>query len=286
MAMEAFLVNPARKKRKASSGRKRRGGGLPAGLLSKMIRTYGIKRGMKEAWKAHKGTGTRTVKRVRVKAKRRKSVSRKLPGAYHVAGRKHRPVVYGGIKAGQYSRSPFSRSPRINPFGEEVMILGANPKRRKRSKRKATRRHSLRLNPIRRRRVSRRRGLRRNPATAMAISARKPMSLLMPALVGTGGYFAADYIPAAIGMSGSPITRIGVKAGIAFGGGMLVSKFLGAKSGTAFALGVGINIINDALKTYIFKGVGTAGMGAFTVPGLRGFGAMSPYSNVRSPYAN
>jgi hypothetical protein len=112
------------------------------------------------------------------------------------------------------------------------------------------------------------------------------MSLLMPALAGTGGFFAADYIPAAIGMSASPLTRIGIKAGVAFGGGMLITKFMGSKSGTAFALGAGINLINDALKTYVFKTGVTAGFGAFTRPGLRGMGAMSPYSTLRSPYAS
>lgn len=289
MSMEAFLINPARRrrKRKASSGRKRkRGGGLPGGLLSRMIKTYGPKRGMKEAWKAHR-TGVRNPRK-------------KLPAAYHVKRAKHRPVVYSGIHKGQYTRSPYSRSPQINPFGEEVMIVGANPKRRKRR----TRRRVLRANPVRRhrrsysmkrranpvthrKRYTRRHHYRRNPATAMTISYRRPMSLIMPALAGTGGFFAADYIPAAIGMSASPLTRIGIKAGVAFGGGMVVSKFMGSKSGSAFAIGAGINMLNDVLRTYIFKTATTAGFGAFTRPGLRGgMGAMSPYSTLRSPYAS
>ncbi len=256
-----------------------------------MIRTYGAKRGMKEAWKAHR-TGVRNPRK-------------KLPAAYHVKRAKHRPVVYSGVKRGQYVRSPYSRSPQINPFGEEVMIVGANPKRRRRRTRRR------RANEPGRKRVSRRRGYtmrsrlpairrrhnpvrhyrrryRRNPARsgAVAISFRRPMGLLMPAIAGTGGFFAADYIPAAIGMSDSPLTRIGIKVGIAYGGSMVVSKFMGAKSGYAFAIGAGINMFNDILKTYIFKTGTVTGFGAFAPRGrVSGMGAMSPYSNVRSPYS-
>ncbi len=291
MSMEAFLINPAKRrvKRRKSSGirRKKRGGGLPSGLLSRMIKTHGIKRGMKEAWKAHR-SGVRNPRK-------------KLPASYHIKGRKHRPVVYSGIRRGTYARSPYSRSPQINPFGEEVMIVGANPRRKRRVRRRKSsylrndpgrkrrrRSYSLsRRNPVIHRR--KRRHYRRNPARggAIAISARRPMSLLMPALAGTGGFFAADYIPAAIGMTASPLTRIGIKAGVAFGGGMLVSKFMGSKNGSAFAIGAGINVLNDVLRTYVFKTTVTAGLGAFVRPGLRGgMGAMSPYGQtVRSPYA-
>ncbi len=268
MALEAFLINPAKRgRRKKSGARKRKGGGLPGGLLSRMIRTYGIKRGMKEAWKAHRGGVSNPITRT---VHRRKRAKR-----------------------------------RVNPFGEEVMIVG-NPRRRRRkvrrndpARRRVTRRRRrhnplgefMALNPRRsRRRVRRndparhrRRHSRRNPAsTGLAISARRPMSLLMPAAVGAGGYFAADYIPIAIGMSATPMTRIGIKAAIAVGGGMLLSRFLGARNATAFSLGVGINVLNDVLRTYVFKTTTTtAGLGAFVRPGLRGdFGAFTP-----SPYA-
>jgi hypothetical protein len=267
MALEAFLINPAKKSRRKKSGaRKRKGGGLPGGLLSRMIRTYGIKRGMKEAWKAH-------------------------------------------------------RSGKRNPFGEEVMIVG-NPKgRRKKVRREvistmATKRRRVRRKRVRRnepgrkrvhhrrhysllsnartrrvvRRVHHRRHHRRNPAsTGLGISARRPMSLLMPAAMGTGGYFAADYIPIAIGMSTTPMYRIGIKAALAVGGSMLLSRFLGGRNAAYFSLGVGINVLNDVLKTYVFKTTTTAGLGAFVRPRLGGMGmgafVPSPYSrpaNYRS----
>jgi hypothetical protein len=110
--------------------------------------------------------------------------------------------------------------------------------------------------------------------------------MLMPAVVGAGGFFAADYIPTAIGMSATPMTRIGVKAAIAIGGGMVLSRFLGAKNATAFSLGVGINVLNDVLKTYVFK-TAVAGFGAFTRPQLGAFtrrpmmGATTPFQGVQ-----
>ncbi len=112
----------------------------------------------------------------------------------------------------------------------------------------------------------------------------------MPAIAATGGFFAADYIPTAIGMSASPLTRIGIKAGVAFGGGMLVSKFMGSKSGMFFSVGAGLNVINDVLRTYVFGGTAVTGLGAFAprsqLRASRGMGAMSPYSSIRSPYAS
>jgi len=289
MPMESFLINPARKgkRRKVSGKRRKRGGGLPSGLLSRMIRTHGIKRGMKEAWKAHRSG----VRNPRVK----------LPAAYHRKKAKHRPVVYSGIRKGAYARSPYSRSPQINPFGEEVMIVGANP-RRKRVKHRRKRANS----PVRHRRsyrmrsnapahrVRHRRSYRRNPARSgvPALSFRRPMSLLMPAVAATGGFFAADYIPAAIGMSTSPLTRIGIKTGIAFGGGMVVSKFMGSKNGMFFAVGAALNVLNDVMRTYIFGGTAITGLGAFAprqirrTAGTTGMGAFSPYSPISSPYAS
>lgn len=291
MPMEAFLINPAKRRklrRKVGKVKRRKRGGLPSKLLSRMIRTYGIKTGMKRAW-AEFRKGARNPRP-------------KLPAAYHRRHAKHRPVVYSGVRKGVLSRSPYSRSPKINPFGEEVMIVG-NPRRKRRAKRRYRhnepgpkrryqRRYSMKRNDPGRTRIRHRRGFRRNPArsTALAISARRPMSLLVPAIAGTGGFFAADYIPNAIGMSASPLTRIGIKAGVAFGGGMLVSKFAGSKVGAAFAIGAGINVVNDVLRTYIFKTTTVAGLGAFTRPQLRGgMGAMSPYSRgtmLRSPYAS
>jgi len=115
------------------------------------------------------------------------------------------------------------------------------------------------------------------------------MSLLMPAIAGTAGFFVADYIPTAIGMSASPLTRIGIKAGVAFGGSILASKFMGSKAGYGFAIGAGINVLNDVLRTYVLGGTAITGLGAFAPrfrPRASGMGAINPYTSIRSPYAS
>lgn len=290
MALETFLINPVgRKAKRKKSGARKRKGGLPSGLLSRMIRTYGPKKGMKEAWKEYR-SGKRNPE---------------LPPVYHrKAVKVHRPTVYSGIRSGAWVRSPYSRSPRINPFGEEVMIVG-NPRKRKHAKKRKPRRNEpdpgRRYYAKSRGRSSRKRS-RRNPArsTGLAISPRRPMSLLMPVMVGTGGFFAADYLPATLGMSASPLTRIGIKAAVAIGGGMLLSRFLGAKNAVAFSFGVGINILNDVLRTYVLGSSAVTGLGAFTrrsqlgaftrpilrPPRRARMGAINPYSSVSSPYAS
>jgi hypothetical protein len=85
----------------------------------------------------------------------------------------------------------------------------------------------------------------------------------MPAAVGTGGFMAAEWLPTKIGMV-STWPRLGVKAGIAFGGTMVLGRFLGRSNGIYFAVGAGISLVSDILRTFIFKTtVAAAGVGAF-----------------------
>lgn len=125
----------------------------------------------------------------------------------------------------------------------------------------------MRDNPVRRRRYRRR--YFRNPArsralAAPAISVTRPLSLLMPAAFGFGGYFAADWLPSKIGMT-TDLPRLGVKAATAFGGAMILGRFLGKSNATYFAVGAGINLVNDIVRTYILKTAVTpaAGLSAF-----------------------
>ncbi len=320
MASENFLTNPPRSRRRrrtvtaTTTRRRKRSGGLPSALLRRMMKTYGPRRGMREAWKAYRG-GARNP------AILPRSYSRRVS---------HRPVVYGvGQGSGMvWKRSPLARGPRLsNPFGEEAMIVGFNPRHSKRSKRKGVsttmarkrrrrrsrifalnprhrihrRRHlnfgelamlnprhrrHIRQNPVRR--YGRRRH-RRNPAARAtglpAISWRKPMSLLVPAAVGTGAFVACDYLPAKLGMT-TTFPRLGVKAAVGIGGSMVVSKFLGKTNGTVWLIVSGVNILQDVLRTFVFQPtvLTTAGYGAFPyqdggmagdmgVAGSEGFGA-------------
>ncbi len=88
------------------------------------------------------------------------------------------------------------------------------------------------------------------------------MSLIMPAVVGTAAYVATEKIPAMVNVT-TPLPRLGVKAAVGFGGGILISKFLGRQNGAVWALGSSINILSDILRTYVFRTGGLLGLGAF-----------------------
>ena len=94
------------------------------------------------------------------------------------------------------------------------------------------------------------------------------MSLLMPAAIGTAAFLVTEQAPAYIGMAGV-LPRYGIKAAVMIGGGMAVSKFLGARNGQIWMLGSLINIASDLIRQYIFKtGFTGLGYGAFPYQGL------------------
>jgi len=131
-----------------------------------------------------------------------------------------------------------------------------------------------RVSARRRRRVSavgaprRRRRLLRNPPAVASLTWRRPMSLLMPAAIGTAAFLVTEQAPAYIGMAGV-LPRYGIKAAVMIGGGMAVSKFLGARNGQIWMLGSLINIASDLVRQYIFKtGMAGLGYGAFPYQGL------------------
>lgn len=327
--LEAFLINPHRvktnrtkrrtigKSRRRRVGRvgRRKSGGLPSSLLSRMIKQYGAKRGMKEAWREYRGGARRNTFKGHPKAH----------GDASARGWNLRRVHKRG-----YAKQTGATYPRWNPFGEEVMIVGANPgRKRKRTRRNLSlnrkrrvvhrrRRRVYALNPWRRRRSvyyshnrrrrrgrrrylpmlrnrairsnrRRRRHYRRNPAFGgglPAMSIRRPMSLLIPMAIGAGGYMAADLLPAKLNMVDT-FPRLGVKAAVAIGGSMVLSKFMGRSNGTIFMIGAGINLFQDLLKTFVFKTAvaGLGGYGAYVHPGgygayteaYDGYGGDSPY---------
>lgn len=124
--------------------------------------------------------------------------------------------------------------------------------------------------------VRRRRHYRRNPAGASglpAISFRNPMSILMPAAFGTAGFMAAEYLPSKFTMLGtSNYARLGLKAGVLFGGAMVLSRFIGRKNGVFFAVGAGISLVTDIVRTFILGTSAVAGVGAFPYQ-ISGYGA-------------
>ena len=312
MALEAFLINPYRTKSRRRRGisrgvrRGRRGGGLPSALLSRMIKQHGVKRGMKEAWRSFKsGSGRKPIRRRAVSRRRIMGRNRTRSNAWPGERKRHRRAASVGwsqrtVGIGGYKKPTGGRYPKWNPFGEEVMIVGANPRRRRRRTRSRRRnsaypvmfnprrRRNRQVSVNRRRRSYGRRYRRRNPASASlpAISFKNPMGMLMPAAIGTLGFLATQMIPSKIGMDTTPLTRFGVKAAVLFGGSMAVGRFMGRRNSIFFAVGSGINLLTDILKTYVFTG---GQLGAFPYQEGTAYGAFPQYfqgdvGEAASPY--
>jgi len=118
---------------------------------------------------------------------------------------------------------------------------------------------------------------------SLALSLTQPKSLLMPAGLALGGFIAASKIPQIVGMATPGITKLGVKAGIAYGGGMLISRFLGKTNGAMFALGASIDFLVEILNTYLFTTtpLSISGVGAFpSAHERRGYVPLSEIGDV------
>ena len=138
-----------------------------------------------------------------------------------------------------------------NPIGEEVMLVGANPRRRRaRGRKKKYRRNKVIA--TNRRRVYRRRNrrrYRRNPALSGAINITKPQTLLMPIAVGIGAKLAVERVPGMIRIL-SPLPKLGVQAAIAIGGGILLKKPLGATNAAIWTVVASVFALSSFLNTY------------------------------------
>lgn len=172
-----------------------------------------------------------------------------------------------------------------NPYGQEVVVVGRNPKRRKRRatrKRKRTykrrrnpvavapkRRRRRRSNPVARkvtrRRVRRnypvaRRRKRRNPAmTFGGMNLRKPMTLIMPVGVGVASLMATKAAPNMLNLTGN--MRYLAQVGVAVAGGMILKKPLGAQNAAVWAI---VSLVSTASEVLRDKVGGVfSGMGAF-----------------------
>ena len=189
----------------------------------------------------------------------------KLPPTYHRgAVRKSRPVFYSGVVSGAVKRSPEGLLRTINPFGEEVLIVGANPKRKIDSKKKkhyAIAKHQK--NPVAKQKKGKKKHHRRNPvAQALSgVSITKPMSLLMPIGMGIASAFAVKRLPGMLKLAPHDLAagkiswmRVLAQLGISVGGGLAISKFLEKTSGIVFTV-VGSSLtIMELLNTAVFKG--------------------------------
>ncbi|MGH3053432.1 MAG: hypothetical protein ACRDL7_00465 [Gaiellaceae bacterium] len=109
----------------------------------------------------------------------------------------------------------------------------------------------------------------------------------MDAAYVTGGFFAtrmaAGFVLPMIPGADSPLVRIAAKGGVAWGLGFLGGKFLGAKAGQLLMLGGLVEVLSDAVRTYVspfVPALADESMGSY--PMLQSYPTLSAYD---SPYA-
>lgn len=140
-------------------------------------------------------------------------------------------------------------------------------KRRRRSRKNPIVRAHRRRSP---RSVSRRRAYRRNPGLPST-------GFLMDAAYVTGGFFATRLaagfvLPMIPGADSMPIMRIAGKGVVAWGLGFLGGKFLGQKAGQLLMLGGLVEVLSDAVRTYVSPFVPALGLESY--PSLSSYPAL------------
>jgi hypothetical protein len=191
-------------------------------------------------------------------------------------GSMHRPLVFGP-KGGPWKRSHRSKRKLAtlqNPFGESLMIAGANPKRRKRHNVKR-RKHAfsgLRMfgNPTHRKRT---RSHRRNPAMALGnigrITGLNKITGNMGNIV-TGGIalIATPVIARMTGFDKQPWQKYGMQTVVVLGGSALLGMFGPTRrySG-AWVIGGAAGIAAELLRQYVIP----------MIPGMQAFRGYDNY---------
>jgi len=205
-----------------------------------------------------------------------------------VQHRRKRTTINPKLKAGKRTR---------NPLGEEILVIGGNPKVKKNTK-KSTRRpaasrttasrttasrtttrgpaasRTTALSPADKQRKRRKRTtvtvmnkpkkrLRRNPAMLAVPNIKKPFTFFMPLLIGMGGAIASDQVPVALGLTGSSAPA--AQLGVIFGGGLLINGFLGPIGATCWVVGSSVSLLRG-LVTRLTSGLTATGISEIPYP--------------------
>lgn len=143
-------------------------------------------------------------------------------------GTRHR-IVAITKSGGKLVTSPKARiarpSRRINPLGEEALILGANPARRRRRYRKNI------------------------AGINLGVSGVEITQLLMNGGTVVAGFIASAYGPKILKIS-NPWLSIGTKVGLGIGGGMLLQKNVSRNVGLYFATGAISSALLDVVQMF------------------------------------
>lgn len=191
-------------------------------------------------------------------------------------GGMHRPLVFGP-KGGPWKRSHRSKrklAKLLNPFGEGLMIAGANPKHRRRHANAKRRRHNAHQKM--------RRHHRSNPALALGNFGRitglnQITGNLGNILVGGAALIATPVLANMTGLAGgAPWRKYGIQTVVVLGGGFLLGT-LGPtrKYSGAWVIGGAAGIAAELLRQYVIPMI--PGMSAFKgyddyTPGYPAFG--------------
>lgn len=282
MDREAFLVNPARKKRRSPKGfkfipgkgmvrvrkkkkvsAKKRVTHKRKEVKTKMARKSTKRsRAAKKAWRTRKaGTSTKVRK---VKRTHRRKKARKVRV---IVGKRAR----GHVRIVRVNR-PKRRKMRKN-YGE-LLVAGANPKRR---------RH-------------------RNPMQVAGFDFIKNLPLIATGAISAT---AQVLVPKYLGVeTSSPMVQYGVKIGTIAGGGFVLGKYVGSQYAYSWMLAGSAVLLADILRQYVLGQFlpsmyptisPISGIGAFPYQGERkalsaypgdGYSLEGAYSEVTSPYDN
>ena len=159
---------------------------------------------------------------------------------------------------------------RCNPLGEEVVILGLNPKHRRRDtsmarqRRGRRRRNPFGLNPKKRR-------SRRNPVLSLGGVQSTVKKTIPIAITGGASIIASSIVPNLVRVT-SPWMRRGVQAATAIAGGAVVSKAINKDHGLAWTISGAAVIMADLLQTYV---IGRFMPGLMAPAATAGFGAIA-----------
>lgn len=167
----------------------------------------------------------------------------------------------------------------------------ANPRRRRRVKRRAKRRGFFAANPKRRRRVRRRRGYalnkrrrwRRNPA---------PVKTIFTDIGYTAaGFMATKFVgnmvaPMLGGIGNQPLMRIGAKLGVAYLTAWGAEKMLGARWFMPVMIGGSLEVIQDVVRTYVAPSVPALAAAEYPLEMYYEAPLMLPPGGQMSEYSN
>ena len=272
MALEAFLINPPRGMKQV---RRRRN--VEAGFYDE----FGFHpiRSSHDYDPGRAGEGKRVSHRTKPRTRRAKVIGGKVAPWVKKAGWEKRVP--------NHSKSSRRRTRgRGNPLGEEVIILnprGKRVKRRRRTrlgnpKRRVYKRRRVRAaNPVRKRVYKRRRvraansvrrrhnprqfRRRRNPAIETALGYGFG-DLAKLAIVGAAASIATTAIPRALGLTDEYKKYLG-QAGVAIGGGLIVSQLVKKEYGGIWAVAGLAVIVADVMRQYVLARLGLPGLAAY-----------------------